>query len=155
MGRIRRTIRRLILGRERGIRSRIKGRLGCRGREETPAPLDPVVTEPAPEPVVEDGWHPVCALDELSDGEVAEFIVADVPLAVARVEGEYHVVGNTCPHAGGPLGDGDLEGHEVACPWHGWGFDLTTGVCSLDPNLSVEVYGTDLRDGWLWVRVKA
>lgn len=102
-----------------------------------------------------DGLHRLCPVDELQDGEVAEFIVDDVPLAVARVDGSYHAIGNTCPHAGGPLGDGALDGHEVACPWHGWAFDVTSGVCALDPDLVVPVYSIETRDGSVWVDVKA
>lgn len=114
------------------------------------------VADLAVDPVdVPDGFVEVCAFDELADDEVAEFIIADVPIALARVDGTYHAVANTCPHAGGPLGDGVLSGTFVACPWHGWEFDLTSGVCALDPNLSVAVYEVLLRNNRVWVRLSA
>ncbi|MCB9693936.1 MAG: Rieske 2Fe-2S domain-containing protein [Alphaproteobacteria bacterium] len=98
--------------------------------------------------------HRLCAPDDLREGELAEFILEDVPLAVARIDGEYHAIANTCPHAGGPLGDGTLEGTQVRCPWHGWGFDMTTGRCALDPSLQVPVYAIERDEHGVWVRLR-
>jgi nitrite reductase/ring-hydroxylating ferredoxin subunit len=117
------------------------------------APPERAPEEPTPEPEVPEGFSRVCAADELADGEIAEFIVDDVPIALARIGDAHHAVGNTCPHAGGPLGDGLLEGTVVACPWHGWGFDVTTGVCALDPTLAVDVHPVRVEGGAVWVDV--
>lgn len=38
---------------------------------------------------------------------------------------------NACPHQGGPVGEGLVEGETVTCPWHAWCFDLRTGVLTL------------------------
>lgn len=38
---------------------------------------------------------------------------------------------NACPHQGGPVGEGFVEGATVTCPWHAWCFDLRTGVLTL------------------------
>jgi len=70
-------------------------------------------------------------------------------LAVFNVEGRFHAVENTCPHRGGPLGEGSLEGAVVTCPWHGWQFDVCTGASPRNPNVSVrcvplEVQGDDI-----------
>ena len=48
-------------------------------------------------------------------------------VALFNVEGEIFALDNTCPHAGGPLGDGTLDGEVVECPWHGWKFNVRTG----------------------------
>ena len=45
-----------------------------------------------------------------------------------------------CPHAAGPLHDGEVEGTILTCPWHGWTFDLRTGVCDEDPGLTLTRY---------------
>ncbi len=47
---------------------------------------------------------------------------------------------NTCPHRGGPLGEGDLLGSEIVCPWHFWSFDVTTGKNAADPSLRISTY---------------
>ena len=48
-------------------------------------------------------------------------------LALFNVEGTLYAIGNTCPHRGGPLGEGSLQGNTVTCPWHGAQFDVKTG----------------------------
>lgn len=80
-------------------------------------------------------------------------IVAEVngkTLAVFNVDGTFHAIDNTCLHRGGPLGEGEVEGSVVTCPWHGWKFDVTTGVCVANPSAKVERYdiqieGTDVK----------
>ena len=48
-------------------------------------------------------------------------------IALFNVEGTFYAMGNTCPHRGGPLGEGALDGHVVTCPLHGAQFDVRTG----------------------------
>ncbi len=48
-------------------------------------------------------------------------------IALFNVEGTFYAMGNTCPHRGGPLGEGSLEGNTVTCPWHGAQFNVKTG----------------------------
>ncbi|MFO0773809.1 MAG: Rieske 2Fe-2S domain-containing protein [Nitrospiraceae bacterium] len=61
-------------------------------------------------------------------------------LAVFNVDGAFHVIDNTCVHRGGPLGEGELEGDIVSCPWHGWQFNVKTGGCVANPAAKVAVY---------------
>ncbi len=58
-------------------------------------------------------------------------------LALFNVEGEFFAVDNSCPHRGGPLGEGHLQGKIVTCPWHGWQFDLCSGVSPLSPRHTI------------------
>jgi nitrite reductase/ring-hydroxylating ferredoxin subunit len=48
-------------------------------------------------------------------------------IALFNVEGTFFALDNACPHEEGPLAEGDIEGHEVTCPWHGARFDVRTG----------------------------
>ena len=48
-------------------------------------------------------------------------------IALFNVEGTFFAIDNTCTHAGGPLSEGEMNGVEVTCPWHGGVFDVTTG----------------------------
>ena len=54
-------------------------------------------------------------------------------IALFNVEGTFYAMGNTCPHRGGPLGEGSLEGNTVTCPWHGAQFNVTTGEVLAPP----------------------
>lgn len=54
--------------------------------------------------------------------------------------GRFHATSPLCPHEDGPLAEGWLEGDAVVCPWHGFDFELNTGRCRVDENLSISVY---------------
>lgn len=49
-------------------------------------------------------------------------------IALFNVQGTFYAIDDTCPHRGGPLGDGELHGATVTCPWHGATFDVRTGA---------------------------
>lgn len=61
-------------------------------------------------------------------------------VAVFNVNGEFCAINNICPHRGGPLGEGDLEGTLATCPWHGWQFDVKTGQSPVNPAASVKTF---------------
>lgn len=75
-----------------------------------------------------------------------------------RVIGVFHTtegvfaVDDTCPHRGGPLADGDLDGIAITCPWHFWTFDLRTGEHA-DPRIRLVTHEVRLEDGQIWVRL--
>ncbi len=54
-------------------------------------------------------------------------------VALFKIEGQIFALDNTCPHMGGPLGEGDIENCRVTCPWHGWQFDIRSGACDNMP----------------------
>jgi nitrite reductase (NADH) small subunit len=67
-------------------------------------------------------------------------------IALFNIEGTIYALDNSCPHMGGPLGDGEIENCCVTCPWHGWQFDVKTGACENVPGESavkipIEVIG--------------
>jgi nitrite reductase/ring-hydroxylating ferredoxin subunit len=61
-------------------------------------------------------------------------------VAIFLVDGSYYALDNACPHAGGPLADGFLEGSVVTCPWHMWQFDVRNGACTFDESICVDSY---------------
>ena len=50
-------------------------------------------------------------------------------VVLVRVGETIHAIGDLCSHQGGPLGGGKLSGTRLACPWHGWMYDVRTGQC--------------------------
>jgi len=66
-------------------------------------------------------------------------------IALFNLDGQIHALDNTCPHAGGPLGEGTIEGEHITCPWHGWKFHIPTGVCQKNPTPSLNVVSYDVQ----------
>jgi nitrite reductase/ring-hydroxylating ferredoxin subunit len=69
----------------------------------------------------------VATVQEVPAGKAKQVVVGGKTLALVNVDGTYYAVDDTCPHRGGPLSEGDVEGQELTCPWHGARFDVTTG----------------------------
>jgi nitrite reductase/ring-hydroxylating ferredoxin subunit len=90
----------------------------------------------------------VARLSELRDGEGAVVRVGDLEVALFRVGGEVHALANACLHLGAPIGDGYVEDGCAVCPWHGWRYDLGTGV-RRPPlfDLAVPTYAVRVVDG--------
>jgi nitrite reductase (NADH) small subunit/3-phenylpropionate/trans-cinnamate dioxygenase ferredoxin subunit len=61
-------------------------------------------------------------------------------VAVFRVGGSYYAIDDRCPHAGGSLSGGHVEGLVVTCPWHHWRFRLTDGAWADNPRLKTACY---------------
>ncbi len=62
------------------------------------------------------------------------------PVALFHVDGRFYATQNNCPHRGGPLAEGELEGTVVTCPWHAWRFDVCSGLNADNPNLKLACY---------------
>jgi nitrite reductase (NADH) small subunit len=74
-------------------------------------------------------------------------------LALFNVEGVFYAIDNSCPHRGGPLGEGDLVGAVVTCPWHGYRYDVRTGVHQVNSSFKVPCYPVTVEDGAVFVDV--
>jgi len=76
-------------------------------------------------------WIDVCERAVLTaDSPKACVRVADRPVVALldQMDGQtVRVVSNVCPHAGLPLGDGDLSGRVLTCPYHGYAYDTKSG----------------------------
>ncbi len=73
----------------------------------------------------------VASVTEIPPGHARAYIVGDREVAVFNVDGAYHAIENGCPHQGGPLAEGRLDGAIVTCPWHAWCFDVTDGKMTM------------------------
>ena len=83
---------------------------------------------------------PMLRADEIAEGAAKLVRLKGDEMAVFKNNGKLYGVQNICPHEGGQLCNGWIEGSEVVCPLHGYKFDLTTGACSTDPSLKVKVF---------------
>jgi nitrite reductase (NADH) small subunit len=80
-------------------------------------------------------WIAVARTEDCPPGSVSEFVVEDRIVALVCDSGEFLALDGVCPHQGGPLGQGELAGGVVTCPWHGWQFDVRTGCNLASPNI--------------------
>jgi nitrite reductase/ring-hydroxylating ferredoxin subunit len=77
----------------------------------------------------------VGVLEDLEPGRGKRVEFGGRCLALFRVDDRVYAIGAVCPHRGGPLEEGELEGETVVCPWHGYDFNLTTGESRAAPAL--------------------
>ena len=89
--------------------------------------------------------------DEIPPGTIHEFQLDGKTVAIANVNDKFFAINNVCLHRGGPLGEGELEGSIVTCPWHGWQYDVTTGKVVMNPAVGVDCYLVELRGDDIFV----
>lgn len=89
----------------------------------------------------------VCDASELPPGARRTVTLGDVDVALLNVDGALYALDNNCPHRGGPLCQGDLEGLVLHCPLHAWPFDLRTGQCTLFTEAKVRIFDVRVVDG--------
>jgi nitrite reductase/ring-hydroxylating ferredoxin subunit len=97
---------------------------------------------------------PIGRASDVPDGSGRVVEAGGRTLAVFNVAGAFYAIDNECPHRGGPLGEGDLEGTVVLCPWHAWRWDVTTGTNANNPAVRVACYRVTEREGRLFVELE-
>ena len=91
---------------------------------------------------------------DLEIGKSAIIEVADKEIALFNYKGNFYAIDNTCPHRGSPLGEGRVEEGILICPNHEWRFELKSGWCPQNPELSTEVYPIKVSDEKIYVRLE-
>ena len=84
---------------------------------------------------------------ELPAGKGKVVTVNGTQVALFNANGSFYAISNACPHRGGPLGEGDLEGTVVTCPWHGFTFDVTNGRNADGRPFSVPTFPVRVENG--------
>jgi nitrite reductase (NADH) small subunit len=90
---------------------------------------------------------------ELKVGRAKACTVEGKTIAVYHTATGFYATDNVCPHRGGPLAEGDLIGNEINCPWHLWGFDVRTGICSGNPQIRVAAHEVRVEDDRIMVNL--
>ena len=87
----------------------------------------------------------VCSKADLPPaGEAREVVAGERAFCIANSNGIFTAVDNVCPHRQGPLGQGIVEHGKVVCPWHGWAFDLKTGISTHSEASAVAIYPLEI-----------
>jgi nitrite reductase/ring-hydroxylating ferredoxin subunit len=93
----------------------------------------------------------VATVQEIPAGQAKKVKVSDKDVALFNVNGTFFAIDDTCPHRGGPLSEGELNGSEVVCPWHGARFNIATGAHLSPPAprdvtaYKVQIVGNDVQ----------
>lgn len=96
----------------------------------------------------------VGALEDIPIGEGRTYAVEGAQVAVFRLrDGTLRAIDAVCPHRGGPLADGLIDGQVVVCPLHGHTFDTSTGCEVADGDLSVRSYPVSALAGAIRLRL--
>jgi nitrite reductase/ring-hydroxylating ferredoxin subunit len=108
---------------------------------------------------------------EFDDGDAEIIEVGRAEVGVVRADGEFYAIRNQCPHDGGPVCEGNVQkelvgeftgtGQRVeqqysdtdiiSCPWHGWSFELETGIHIGDDRIQVPTYEVVVEDEIVYV----
>ena len=92
------------------------------------------------------------AAEELAPGEGKTARIRGRDYAIFNLGGAYFALDNECPHRDGPLGDGEIEGDTVLCPWHAWQVNIRTGDV-LGTSQCVAKHACKIEDGAVWIEV--
>lgn len=92
----------------------------------------------------------VAAVSDIAPGQGKVYDLDGNSIAIWNLNGNFFAFQNVCPHRGGPVGEGEIEGTVITCPWHGWSFDITTGASPVNPaakltRYDVKVEGADIK----------
>jgi nitrite reductase (NADH) small subunit len=85
-------------------------------------------------------FEKVASVPELPADSVIEVTVRGEQYAICNAGGNISALWGVCPHAGGPLGQGQISGGRLVCPYHAWEFDCRTGENDFDPATRVPAY---------------
>lgn len=96
-------------------------------------------------------WIRVAREADCPNGSAIECVAEGRIIAVFNVQGTLHALDGVCPHQGGPLGKGTLNGCIVSCPWHGWEFDVRTGQHQINAQMRQPRYEARVEDAWILV----
>ena len=113
----------------------------------------------------------VGALADLADGDYRILAIEDIEVGVFRVGDRIVAYENVCPHAGGPVCQGQIFNRveelltpdkksvglrfstrrNIVCPWHGYEFDIETGCHQGDRAVRLKPVKVDVREGQIFI----
>jgi nitrite reductase/ring-hydroxylating ferredoxin subunit len=90
-------------------------------------------------------------LADFPPGSVLEIETDQTSYAVCNVNGLVYCLDGVCPHASGPLGQGALHGNILVCPWHGWEFQVSSGISMEDEDCRLNSYPVVIQNHTVFV----
>jgi nitrite reductase/ring-hydroxylating ferredoxin subunit/DMSO/TMAO reductase YedYZ heme-binding membrane subunit len=94
-----------------------------------------------------DGFVDVCAVQEIPDRRAVLTCLSGERVAIFRYDGKVSAISNVCRHQNGPLGEGQVVGDCVVCPWHGYEYSPASGAAPAPFTEKVATFNLRLIDG--------
>lgn len=92
-------------------------------------------------------FYEIAPVENLPNGERIFLEIDDVPIVIFNIADNFYAIKDQCSHEDLEIGDGDLDGYELACPHHGARFDVRTGEALTLPAVeNVEAYPVRVKD---------
>ncbi|ETW93986.1 MAG: hypothetical protein ETSY1_36830, partial [Candidatus Entotheonella factor] len=104
--------------------------------------------------MAETEWIDLGPVETLRTQPLQQLMARRTRIALTYKDGQFSAISGVCNHVGGPLGDGDLDGDYVVCPWHYWKFHCRTGLG--EPGYegdAVPVHDVEIRDDHVYVNL--
>lgn len=102
----------------------------------------------------EDGdWTDVAKSDQVAEGGAIEVLAGDRIIAIFRFQGQLFALDGICAHQGGPIAQGSVAHGCVTCPWHGWQYELATGIQTVNRKPLQETFPVCESDGRIKVQL--
>ena len=95
------------------------------------------------------------ALQDIAPGTSRPVRIGTTDIVLCNVEGNIHALENSCLHAGASLNGGKLCGKVLACPAHGWRYDVTTGALLVAPEKGIKTFPVRIADGKILLQLAA
>ena len=96
-------------------------------------------------------WQVATPAEDLWEGELTGVELGGTNIVLLNVAGEIHAFEDRCPHLGGRLSEGTLDGSTLTCANHLWEFDGLTGKGTNPGNCQLTTFGTRIREGQIEV----
>jgi nitrite reductase/ring-hydroxylating ferredoxin subunit len=96
----------------------------------------------------------LCAVKDVSPGEMRRFDVRDEEILVVNLLGQFYCLEARCSHAGAPLYEGSMTGEILTCPWHYSQFNIKDGLVLRGPaKKPLKFYRTEIKDGQIFIEM--
>jgi len=97
------------------------------------------------------GFVAVAPSNLLAEGSGSTFKAGETPVACFRIDGKVYVIDDECAHENGPVGEGQLDGFVVTCPYHNWRYDVRNGDCLTNKERFLSCFAVKEEGGYIWV----
>jgi 3-phenylpropionate/trans-cinnamate dioxygenase ferredoxin component len=103
--------------------------------------------------MTKDGFEHIASIDDVSPLYPKSVMVEDCEIVLFRHGNEVFAIENLCPHQHySVLHQSSQDGYTIACPMHGWSFDLRSGK-PVNGSGRVKTFEVQIRGNEVWVKV--